>query len=377
MKLLFYDLCIPELLKSGITIGGGACIRQYALASGLKSIGQQVGILTWKGANAYVGKQAPFDLVESYPRNRWVKITKVYFYWYRMMLKAVIAYQPDFLFVKGCSIFNGILALISKKSGVPLVYLATNDKDADDRYKEYRDFISQKAYQYSLAVVSGIVCQNQYQLNAFKNKMPNKNYLLMHNPYFHEGSLRPLLKLSDRNYIAWLGLFSDQKNLPGLLQIVKAMPFRNFKIAGEQVKKKYVNPATQEALQELQHCSNVEFVGFLSRTQVLPFLSKAYVLLNTSHFEGFSNTFLEAFAAGTPVVTRKDIDPDQLIQRNNLGKVVSVYDHSAQAIEDLIIDPAYDEIADGCRNYLLKNHNPTKISEKLVGYLNTLRQNAN
>lgn len=372
MKLLFYDFCIPELLKSGVTNGGGACIRQYALANGLKGIDQTVGILTWKGANHYVGELSPFDLVESYPKSGGIRILRVYYYYYRLMLKAIKAYQPDFIFVKGCSIFNGLLAHISKNTGVPLIYLVTNDKDADERYKKYRAFISQKAYEYSLKIVKGVVCQNRYQLQAFKNKMPNNSYLLMHNPYYSDDDLPKVGRYVDRGYIAWLGLFSDQKNLPGLLEIVKAMPQMKFKIAGESTKKKYVDPTTQSALKELQGCNNVEFVGFLTRKQVLPFLSKAYLLLNTSHYEGFSNTFLEAFAAGTPVVTREDIDPDDLIKNNNLGKIVSSYDHCPEAIDSLINDPTYDQLAGGCQSYLLKNHDPQAISKKLVDFLKNL-----
>ena len=64
MRILFSDNQIPDLIKNNVT-GGGACVRLYALIKGLTHLGFQVGVLTWKGANSYVGKQIEFDLVES------------------------------------------------------------------------------------------------------------------------------------------------------------------------------------------------------------------------------------------------------------------------------------------------------------------------
>ena len=43
------------------------------------------------------------------------------------------------------------------------------------------------------------------------------------------------------------------------------------------------------------------------------------MLLCTSDFEGFSNVFLEALAVGTPVVTRRHVDPDLIVLRHTLG----------------------------------------------------------
>ena len=39
---------------------------------------------------------------------------------------------------------------------------------------------------------------------------------------------------------------------------------------------------------------NIKFVGFIPRNEISSFLGDAYLLLNTSFYEGFSNTFLES-----------------------------------------------------------------------------------
>ena len=53
---------------------------------------------------------------------------------------------------------------------------------------------------------------------------------------------------------------------------------------------------------------------------VSAFYSRARVLVNTSDVEGFPNTYLQAWASGTPVVAF--FDPDGVIAREGLGATV-------------------------------------------------------
>ena len=362
MKLLFYDMQMPDLLRDKGDATGGACVRQYSISKGLLALGHDVGILTWKGANAYVGKEVDVDLVESYKRKGGLPIIRVFNRYFLGMYNAIKRYQPDFVLKKAVSQNNGILAFAASVQNVPFVYLVANDKDADDRYKKTQSKSIQRSYEYSLKKAELIICQNNYQLEKLREKFPDKKYMLMHNPFHIDGQLPIIKKKSERSYLAWIGIFSDQKNMPALLDIAKKMPEMEIRIAGTKTKgqSKEVN----DAIEGLKQCENVRLVGFLKRTEVIPFLSEAYALFNTSHFEGFSNTFLESFAAGTPVVTRKDIDPDGLLTNNRVGVTVDDYKDLPEAMRKLMRDPKYNEITSHCREYLIENHDPKKLSQK-------------
>ena len=121
------------------------------------------------------------------------------------------------------------------------------------------------------------------------------------------------------------------------------------------------------ALEKLKKLKNVEFVGHIERDDILGFLGKAYALFNTSIFEGFSNTFLEAFAAGTPIVTRQKIDPDNIIATNRLGIIVKENNQIAEAIKALINDTNYNTMAQKCQTYLVSNHESSVIAKQLEG----------
>jgi glycosyltransferase involved in cell wall biosynthesis len=198
---------------------------------------------------------------------------------------------------------------------------------------------------------------------------PEKKVVKIHNPYFSKHDLPDVPDFSARKYIAWIGIFQNQKNLPGLYEIVKSMPGVEFRIAGKPAGEA-LDDDTKTALSGLRGQKNAAFVGFLKRTEVLPFLSRSYALLNTSHYEGFSNTFLEAFAAGTPVVTTEKVDPDHIIADHALGIVRRRNSDLREALLSLLGDEdSYHGISTRCREYLKKNHNPKTLAGQWVDCL--------
>jgi glycosyltransferase involved in cell wall biosynthesis len=167
-----------------------------------------------------------------------------------------------------------------------------------------------------------------------------------------------------------VGIFQYQKNLPSLLKVVKNLKEIKFKIAGSDGNN--MDGDTKEALKDLKECGNVEFVGYLKKSEIIPFLSKAYALLNTSHYEGFSNTFLESFLAGTPVITTNEVDPDNIVRDNNLGRVAGNHGSLSGQITSLMKSDEYNYIAKKCRRYVLEKHAPElsakRFIESLVGF---------
>jgi glycosyltransferase involved in cell wall biosynthesis len=107
----------------------------------------------------------------------------------------------------------------------------------------------------------------------------------------------------------------------------------------------------------------------------LPFLGNAVALLNTSHYEGFSNTYLEAFSRGTPVITQQGADPDGVIGKRNLG--YSIHDESdfSSAIRNCFeMGEAYQELAGRCQAYVREYHDPAMLNDKMVEQLTSIVQ---
>jgi glycosyltransferase involved in cell wall biosynthesis len=262
---------------------------------------------------------------------------------------------------------TAIMAFIAYQLGVPFVYRVVSDADVDERYKIGLRQFERLSYSWARHRTAGFLCQNQYQRDQLAALFPGKPIHVLHNPIVVAENATAPLPRAERGYVAWLGVFRYPKNLPLLVRIARELPAVEFRVAGMLFQG--ADQSTKDAVNSLRHLPNVELVGYVRRVNIQSFLSEAAMLLCTSHYEGFSNAFLEALAVGTPVVTRRPVDPDLIVLRHALG--ASAEDEfelcrSVRAIWD--IDAGnYNALARRCQSYVKANHSPTvKASELIV-----------
>jgi glycosyltransferase involved in cell wall biosynthesis len=100
---------------------------------------------------------------------------------------------------------------------------------------------------------------------------------------------------------------------------------------------------------------NLDFFGSADRLQLRELYLSAMALCCTSHYEGFPNTFIEAWSLGLPVLST--VDPDGVIARHNLGAHVSGLNELRDRVQELAGSPGNrDAIAENARAYFQSNH---------------------
>ena len=365
MKVLFFDFNLPYFLANNSYPVGGATVQLYAWLHGFIANNVKVGLLTFKGAKDIIGSETNIELYETYHINRGRKFLKWIYYRLPTTLNQLRQSNADVVIKATPELATGMIALVCFWLRIPFVYRVANDIEADDRIKLRKEPYEIMAFKYALRTAKAIICQNSYQFTRFRELYPNKPVIILHNPYLNSLVNKNLQE--NRSYVAWVGIFQTQKNLPGLYEIATSLPNVKFKIAGDYFKA--LDQQSEFALEQLHRCKNVEFVGFLKPGDIPDFLVKAYLLLNTSHYEGFSNTFLEAFAVGTPVVTIRNVDPDEIIYKHGLGISVCQHADLKSAVENLIASPDYDTISKKCKDYINAHHDPVQLSQLYIEFL--------
>ena len=92
----------------------------------------------------------------------------------------------------------------------------------------------------------------------------------------------------------------------------------------------------EKIVESLQALPNVQYRGQVAPDEAIRVISDAAFFLSTSDEEGFPNTFLQAWAAGTPVISLR-IDPDQVIERYALGRVSCTVQQAIIDIRDFLV----------------------------------------
>jgi glycosyltransferase involved in cell wall biosynthesis len=126
----------------------------------------------------------------------------------------------------------------------------------------------------------------------------------------------------------------------------------------------------EQIVEALEKLPNVEYRGQVGPKEANQVIADAAILLSTSDAEGFPNTFTQAWAAGTPVVTLT-IDPDHIIQRMGFGMVSGSPEEAIRDLRALIASPQQREaISSRARRYVAEVHSEaavTAVFERALG----------
>jgi len=366
-KFLFIDPNIIKILEgSDFSGGGGASIQAWSWLKGLLLNKQRVGILNLR--QDITSYDINIDLIPYFDTKYGIPILNWIYYRYPQLKKSIKLYNPDYIYQAGAGFITWIIARMSKKGNSIFIHRIANDIDTDHRINKKLSLITRLFYNRGLKNADLILCQNNYQFDKLRNKFPQKKIKIFHNPFYIELRNKKQARFKERKYVAWLGLFQAQKNMQALLTIAQEIKHVNFFIAGKPSKQ--IDRNTENVILELEKLKNVSFVGFLDRYQVFDFLKYAYLLLNTSHYEGFSNTFLESFSVGTPVITNRNVDPDEIIFKNNLGKSCTAIDEQIEGIIDFSSNEnVFEQISKRCIGYVNENHNAVLKAKELILFL--------
>ena len=151
-----------------------------------------------------------------------------------------------------------------------------------------------------------------------------------------------------------------------LLDVAERLPSIDFTMVGGKLPD--APELYEEAAARAAALPNVAFLGSVPFNEMGELYARAQVLVCTSEIEGFPNTFLQAWASGTPVVST--VDADGVIATHRLGTVCEAPDEMADEIEVVLSEAASSrELGDRCRGYVQEHHGPDVVVRKLDGLL--------
>lgn len=351
-KILFVDDQMYKLFDKSKKSTGGAAVQTNNWLFGFKSLGYSVKYTSVKKLS---NDTLLIKNLHKSPK---------YFIWLFYMYstyKIVKNYNPSIIYLSTAGWKTIMWAIIARRLNAKYIQRISNNivfKKTIYRKKlgKYKYFLSKSG----VRMADLILCQNKEQEYNLSHLFNKRKIEIVYNPYLVKRNKKKLTTVG--YYIAWVGIFQYQKNIPELYNIIKNLPKLEFKIAGEL--KEHADDITKKYISNIENLPNAEFVGLLNREEIFGFLEKATCLLNTSHYEGFSNTYLEAIDVEIPIITRRKTDPDGIIEDNNCGLVCDTYEELPELL--LNVNNSFNIGKDHFSSYLNKNHNPKTLASRVL-----------
>ena len=248
---------------------------------------------------------------------------------------------------------TGQVAMWCQRHGRRFVYSTANDTDCDPTLPKLPTLRERILYRYGLRHADRIIVQTRRQQQMLRQAFghdstvlpmpcPNPSGARLASPDFGHPAGRRVL---------WVGRICRQKRPDRLLELAGACSDLQFDLVGPASEGGY----SQEILARAGQMHNVTVHGPAPRERMPQMYSRAACLCCTSDYEGFPNTFLEAWSQGLPIVSM--FDPDDLIVQCGLGRYAQDMPGLILGLRDLLGSPQRWRVASGrCRTHFLQTY---------------------
>ncbi len=240
--------------------------------------------------------------------------------------------QPEWCFWQCADHLWGPAAEIARYLGVRTAFSTMHDLDVQVRKAQIGRKSLWLLYLWGLERSDLIFIQHYGQRGYLPLHLQQRTYLL---PGIVPLPERVIPHRERKRTVVWAAVIRPPKRPDLLIEIARRLPTVHFVVCGAPRQSHWEPQKIDQIMKDLRSLPNVDYRGHVAPEQTVQAIGSAGVLLSTSDGEGFPSVFLEAWAAGTPVVSMQ-IDPDHKVRDHELGKVADTIEGAVEAVRVLM-----------------------------------------
>jgi len=284
---------------------GGAEVQFYLIAKELaKDTRFEVYFIVGDFNQKDIERKQNIVIIKGYKKNKISSILK--------LIKVVRKINADYYFITGPKGTNGLIGYLCKKLDKKLAYRTASEIDCNGDFIK-NHFFEGILYLYGLKKATFLITQNysHKQLLEEKHKL---NSQVIKNSF-----CIPKPTKTSKKFILWVSRFDYMKRPEVFLYLAKNFPNERFIM---------ICPSKMEdhkyllLIKESNKIKNLKFIKKVQFNKIQKYFNKAKVFVNTSDFEGFPNTFIQAGIGKTPILSL-NVNPDKFLDSYQCGICVN------------------------------------------------------
>ena len=281
-----------------------------------------------------------------------------YFLYKRPIIEILDKLKPDIIYDRNLSSFLGIACKYCQKHNCKVIWHIANRPDVQKRKIKFNknifiNYIEKKYLEYGIKHADYIIGQAEYQDSMLSKNFGRKCDLIVKNYHpLHTEKINKIGKIK----IVWIANFKNAKQPKIFVEL--AMKFKSYSnvifiMVGRN----------SDYLKNAELPVNIDIKGTLEIEDVNKLLNTAHIFVNTSIYEGFPNTFIQAWMRKVSVVSL-NVDPDDILQKNKIGFHSGSFDQLVKDVKILIEDGRLrEEMGEKAQKYAFENHSLKNINE--------------
>lgn len=347
------------LIEEGVSPEvGGAERQQDILRTALRARGHRVSILTDAALEGALDSEEEL-LFPRIPNRSGVKRAVID---PLPVVRAIAEIDPDVVLVRGHQFYTVVTMLASAFVGTPYLYWVSNDKHLVPRGRS--PWLIHRLFIRAVDRARGTIAQTTRQRQQLRKRY-GIDATVIPNCYEVPPTDRSPPHEA-REYLLWVGRLNPAKKPRTFLDLAKRLPEIACVMIGPQSGSDTYHRDIVESIREVP---NVRYEGYVPPSEIDSYYRSAIALVNTSTWEGFPNTFLEAWRFHTPVLSLTH-DIEGHLSEGVGGRLSgSVTQLQADAIELASSQPAWESTAAGARQLVETEYSVTSAVDTFEAML--------
>jgi glycosyltransferase involved in cell wall biosynthesis len=267
---------------------------------------------------------------------------------FREMYGLLRSLDADVYLHAGAGVEVGAYALICRLLRRRFVYVVVSSADLGKPSEQVQGALAW-LYPLGLRLADAVVCQTREHLALLKSKYGRDGTLIRPGHRLREPSRQ------ERHAVLWVGRGHPLKQPEMFLALAEQLPKERCVMV---IMRDRENEELRQSVRDRSaRLPNVEVHESVPWEEVERFFDGAKLFVNTSTYEGFPNTFVQAALQGTPILSWS-VDPDAVLARDGIGVCANgSFDRLVAFAQQLCsADDLRIEIGRRALEYARKNH---------------------
>lgn len=222
--------------------------------------------------------------------------------------------QADIIIQRTASAGTGFIAVLSHFWRKKFIYMTAHEIDCNGGFEKQNSWLAGKFFQYGIRHADVVITQSSEHAEMIRTHHKVESIIM---PSLYVIPSEEELAHIEKKSILWVGRCEDWKRPEVFIDLAREHPEEQFIMISPQPN----NQSTyylviQEQLKNAP--KNLTHIPYVPFTKIDQYFKEAKLFINTSTYEGFPNTFIQAAKNKTPILSLA-VNPDGVLEREQCG----------------------------------------------------------
>ena len=239
--------------------------------------------------------------------------------------------------------------------------MTAHDIDCNGEFESDNPFFIGRFFRYGIRHADCVITQSERHQKMITDFHKKESVILNSGYAVPEESS---LDTTNKKHVLWVGRCEDWKRPEVFIELAEKNPSEQFIfIAPKANQSDYYTTIQQQLESAPENFLHIEYVSF---QDIDEYFKNAKLFVNTSVYEGFPNTFVQALKNQTPVLSLK-VNPDSVLEREKCGVCANDdIDLFFSEFQRLIQDTsAREQLGKNGYFYIKEHHNIVLVVQRL------------